>query len=124
MLSHEFYNVVHILGLALALVGLAGKSATAISVVEKHRNRAGGLLAALHGLGMLLLLVGGFGMLARLGVTHGSLPGWIIAKLVIWVILGVAVAIPFRKPNLVRPVLLLAPVLAATAAWLAINKPF
>lgn len=125
MFSHQFYNVLHILGLALAMAGLAGTAAAAASGVPRQSYPARGLLAALHGGGLLLVLVGGFGMLARIGFRHGaSLPGWVLAKLVLWVLLGGLIALPWRRPALAKPLLAIVPLVAALAAWLGIAKPF
>jgi hypothetical protein len=50
-----------------------------------------------HGVGLLLLLVAGFGMLARLNI-HGF-PLWVVLKLVIWLTLGAAVVLAYKKPE-------------------------
>ena len=71
-------------------------------------------------LGLVLLLVGGFGMLAKLGVS--GIPGWVHPKILIWVLLGLAVAVPYRKPELARPLWFAAPILALIAAYLGLNK--
>src|SRR5688500_9670542 len=76
MFSHQFYNVVHVVGIALLAAALGGMSLHAINGGTRRESRSRGLVAALHGTGALLVLVGGFGMLARLGVRHGaSFPG-------------------------------------------------
>lgn len=79
----------------------------------------------LHGLGLFIVLLGGFGLLARIGVMHGmSWPGWVWAKLGIWLVLGAIVVIPRRKPEWAAPLLVILPTLGGVAAWLAIFKPF
>jgi hypothetical protein len=70
-------------------------------------------------------LLGGFGMLARLGIMHGlNFPGWLWVKLVIWGMLGAAVIIPRRRPTLSRALLFALPILGGLAAYMAIYKPF
>jgi len=124
MFSHQFYNVVHIVGIALLAAALGGMSLHAFNGGTRRESRARGLVAALHGTGALLVLVGGFGMLARLGFRHGaSFPGWIWVKLAIWLVLGAAVLLPYRRPALARPLLFAIPVLAGLAAYMAIYKP-
>jgi len=76
-----------------------------------------------HGLGLLLILVSGFGMAARLGLVSG-LPGWVHAKLGIWVLLGLAVSLAKRKGAIGWPVFVLLVGLGTTAAFIAVNKPF
>ncbi|MFP5520527.1 MAG: hypothetical protein ACLGGX_11530 [Bdellovibrionia bacterium] len=77
----------------------------------------------LHGVGLALILISGFGMAARLGLVSG-LPGWIHAKLAIWVLLGAGIALAKRKGAIGWPVAVLLMGLGTTAAYIAINKPF
>ena len=70
------------------------------------------------------MLLGGFGMLARLGIVQGTFPAWLWVKLVIWGMLAAALVIPRRRPTLARPLLLSLPVLGGLAAYMAIYKPF
>jgi uncharacterized membrane protein SirB2 len=83
------------------------------------------LVGTIHGLGSLLILVGGFGMLARMGFQHtGGFPGWLIGKMVIWLVLSAIALMPYRRPELARPFVVLLPLLAGAAAYLALYKPF
>jgi len=81
-------------------------------------------VAITHGIGLLLALVGGFGLLARLGVKYGTLPGWVIAKLGIWLVFAVMVGVVVRKQSLAKPLWLLTLLLGGVAAYLAGSKPF
>jgi hypothetical protein len=80
-------------------------------------------VAITHGIGMVLVLVGGFGMLARLGIFW-PWPGWVIGKIIIWLVLGVLVALIGRLPALAKPLWWVTIALGAIAAYLALNKPF
>jgi hypothetical protein len=95
-----------------------------------HRINAGAAPAAwrrqvmlTHGVGLILTLVGGFGTLARLGIV-GGLPGWIMAKLAIWALLGVLLVMLHRKPGWGKPLWWSGLAGSVVAAYLAINKPF
>lgn len=124
MFSHQFYNVVHIVGLLFLISALGGLAFHAANGGVRTGSRGRGLIMALHGIGALLILVGGFGMLARLGIMHGGgFPGWIWVKLGIWVVLGAAAVLPYRFPALAKPLLLLVPLLGGLAAYMAIYKP-
>jgi hypothetical protein len=70
---------------------------------------------------MLMILVGGFGMLARLDV---GFPNWIIGKLVIWLALGAMLGFANKLVGSARSLWFAVPVLAFIAAWLAYTKPF
>ena len=124
MLPYQFYKVVHILGIALLATGLGALALHAVNGGLKRDNRARGLVATLHGIGLLLVLIGGFGMLARLGFRHGGMfPGWLLVKLTVWAALGAAVVLPYRKPGLGRLMLVVVPALVGIAAYMAVYKP-
>ena len=124
MFSLAFYKVVHIVGLVLVMSALGATAIHALNGGSRQTNRARALVAALHGVGVLLLLVGGFGMLARLGFLHGSaFPGWLWVKLAIWVTIAALLFIPYRRPALAKPIYLALPILGGIAAWMAIYKP-
>lgn len=116
-MSLTFYKILHIAAVLWAFAAIGG-ALLAGSSDEKMR-KLGGMT---HGIALLIALVSGFGALAKLGI-HG-VPGWVAAKLFIWLILGALLMVPRRAPHLARPVFLALPVLGLMAAWLAIAKPF
>lgn len=118
MLTYDTYKLIHLLGIFTLFLGLGGMFVHAAAGGEK-RNPTRGLVLTAHGLGALLLLLGGFGMLARLDVA--GLPAWLHPKLAIWVILAGAAALPYRYPSLARPMLIVLPLLGAVAAWIGIS---
>jgi hypothetical protein len=123
MFSHQLYNIVHVVGIILLMSALGGIAIHAANGGTRASNRVLGLVAGLHGIGAFLIILGGFGMLARLGIT-GGLPGWIHAKLAIWLLLGAAMFLPYRRPATALPLMMLLPVAGGVATWLAIYKPF
>jgi hypothetical protein len=124
MFSHPLYNVVHIVGIVLLMSALGGAAVYGMTGAPPESRRVRRLLAVLHGSGAFLILLGGFGMLARLGVMHGAgFPGWVWVKLVVWAILAVALVAPYRRPALAKPLLLALPILGGLAAYMAIYKP-
>ena len=124
MMSYQAYKVIHLVGIFLTLGALAGLALAAASGATKQTNPARRLIAVFHGVGLFVVLLGGFGLLARLGITHGSFPGGVWAKLGLWVLIGALVAVPYRRPDLARAVFVSIPLLGGLAAWLAIFKPF
>jgi len=125
MFPRDFYEILHVFGIALIFVALGGVSIHAANGGDKQTSQTRRLTASLHGAGALFILVGGFGMLARIGFKHGSnFPGWLWGKLIIWLLLSVVVLLPYRKPALARPLVLIMPLLAGTAVYLALYKPF
>lgn len=124
-MSYMTYKLIHLFGLFALFVSLAGMAAHAASGHEKSENKAYRGLLALHGLGALIALTGGFGLMARVGVEHGSMfPGWVWAKLTLWVILGGLIALPYRNRALARAMIFLLPFLGLLGAYLGDFKPF
>jgi hypothetical protein len=123
--SLQFYKLVHIVGIILLMSALGGAAVRAMMGGTEVLPSIRRTLAVLHGSGAFLILLGGFGMLARLGFMHGAnFPGWLWVKLVVWLSLAAALMIPRRRPTLARPLLLALPFLGGLAAYMAIYKPF
>ncbi len=116
-----FYKSLHIFGLFLAMTSLGGIAIHAANGGTKATSRTRSLTASVFGLGMLLALAGGFGQAARLGLTStGLFPGWLWAKVAIWVIVAVLSILPYRIPALAKPIYLIVPIIAGLAGYLAI----
>ena len=124
MISLQTYKLLHILGVLVVFAALGGLALTVANGATKETTAVRKPIAIAHGLGMFLILLGGFGALARLGVMHGGgLPGWVIVKLVIWLAVGAFISLPYRRPALARPVFWSLPVLGAVAVAMALWKP-
>jgi hypothetical protein len=119
----EVYKLLHLLGIMLlfaslggmAVLGLRGGEDREVAPLRK-------LLAILHGVSLLVVFVAGFGLMARLGIMSGW-PTWIYVKLALWLVLGAAVVLVRRTPELGRVWLLLLPLVGAAAAWVAFTHP-
>ena len=109
-MSYETYKLLHVIGLIALFLGLGG-------ILAGGRKS----FLALHGLGLLIMLVAGFGMQAK-----GSLgfPGWMIAKLGVWVLIAVTPVAMKRGMLPAGLAVLLMFALGGAAAWLALTKPF
>ncbi len=115
MLSLSVYKVAHLFGVLLVFLGFG-------ALVGDGSNRRTAQIA--HGLGLVIVLVAGFGALARLGISGpGSWPLWIWLKLAIWLALGALVTVAKRSRGTAKMLWWLLPVLGAAAAYLAIYKP-
>ena len=125
MFPRDFYEILLIIGIALLFVAFGGVATHAANGGTKASSSTRGLMGSMHGLGALLILVGGFGMLARIGFQHGAnFPGWLWVKIIVWVILSAIVLMPYRKPALAKPFIFLLPLLAGVAVYMALYKPF
>ena len=124
MISLSAYKLVHILGILLVFLSFGGLVLHAMNGGTKTTNTGRRLVAIGYGLGLFLILLGGFGMLARLGIVQGGLAGWIWFKLVLWLAIGGLFALPYRKPGSARLLWVLGPALGLLAAWAGLYKPF
>jgi hypothetical protein len=126
-MSLTFYRIVHLLGIFLLFLGLGGRAV--LSFQPNPKSSPGHkLVGILHGTGLIIVLVGGFGMLAKLGLTGEEMSmgglGWLMAKILIWVALGASIMIPAKKPELTTPWLIGVTALAVLSAYFALYKPF
>lgn len=123
-MSYVTYKLIHLFGLFMVFVALAGMAGHAAAGHGKSENTSYRTLLILHGLGALVALIGGFGLMARTGVTQAYLfPGWIWAKLVLWLLLGGLIALPYRHRPLAKSLLVALPFLGLLGAYLANYKP-
>lgn len=113
-MSYEFYKILHLIGLVTLYISLG---ALAYISLEKRKP-----FMILHGVSAFVMLVAGFGLLARLGMAR-DMGSWVYAKILIWLVLGATPVLLKRKPQLAMPVTLFSIVLGALAAYLAIMKP-
>ena len=122
-MSYVVYKLIHFFGIVTIVSALAARSMHTISGGSSAISQPGRWLAIAHGIGMVLVLIGGFGMLARIGVLHDGLPGWVHLKLLVWVLAGAALAAASRRADLAPAVLLALPLLVTFAAAIALYKP-
>lgn len=121
-MSYQFYKVLHMLGFMILFFGFGGLLMAAYSKVQLSKGaRIMGF--ATHGIGLLLVLISGFGMAAKLGYMS-QFPAWLQTKIGIWLVLGIAISLVKRKGYIGWPVAILLWGLGTTAAFIAINKPF
>lgn len=126
MFPRDLYEIIHLIGIALTMAALGATALHALEGGTRRGPRARRALVALYGGGLFLILLGGFGMLARLGIARAGVvafPGWLWAKLAVWALLGAAMLLPYRRPTWGMPMLLLAPLLIGLATYFALYKP-
>ena len=91
----NFYSLLHITGILLVFIGYGSLIGLALSKVENTKVKKLGAITS--GIGLTLLLVAGFGLIAKMGYNYTST--WLIVKMIIWLILGSIVALINRKPE-------------------------
>ena len=100
----------------LAYGGLIVRSA--LGSDHKGIRRMGAITS---GVGLLLILVGGFGLLATMQLGW---PGWVLVKVAIWVILGAMIVAINRLPRLAQDLWWSTIILGLVALLMVVLKPF
>jgi hypothetical protein len=116
------YKNLHLIGVFMILMALGGLILHQINAIARGQAWRKPV-AITHGIGMVLVLVSGFGMLAQSRIFW-PWPGWVIGKILIWLIFGVLIAVIGRTPALAKPLWWITIALGAIAAYLALNQPF
>ncbi len=116
-MSLAFYKILHILGITLMFSGLGGLCVLSISGSDSQPAKK--LAGMLHGIALVLILVTGFGALAKLGMG-ADIPLWVWLKLVIWIVFGGIIVVIRRVPQSASALLVLLPILGAVSAYLVI----
>jgi hypothetical protein len=112
-MHQDVYLYLHILGIGAVFFSLG---AFAMRSDDPSKKK---LTSVIHGVGLFLLLLGGFGLAAKKGYPVGSTP-WIWFKLAVWLGLGGFIAINKRKPELAPKAQVALVLLAMLAAYLGI----
>src|SRR5260370_27388655 len=102
------YRIIHVIGVAAVALGLGG-------LMGGGNNRR--TFAIWQGIGLLVILVSGFGLLAKgkLGFPHFAM-----VKLILWVLIGMLPMV-FRRLNLSASMaVVISLALIGAAAWLGV----
>lgn len=116
------YKLLHYAGLFLLFTSLGGLCAVRLGQGQGAEGER--WLKLLHGMALLMAIVAGFGMLARLGqASPAAWPAWVWLKLALWAALGAAPVLIKRAERLAGLLLVLLPLLGLFGAFLVLYKP-
>lgn len=111
-MSLPTYHFIHLIGLIFVFIGFGG-------LLSQDGARKAMMW---HGIGLVISLVSGFGMLAKMGIM-GHMPVWAWIKIALWLVLGFLPVLAKRRVISPRAVVLLAAVVGATLGYMGYFKP-
>jgi len=107
----QTYQLLHVLGILILFLSLG-------AMLVSSKIPKGAVIG--HGVGLLILLVSGFGRIARMKY-HFDL--WLIVKLIAWLLLGASLVVMKRGLLPPKAAAALVVILGGVSAWCAIYKP-
>ena len=127
--KYEMYKLIHLFGIFMTFVVLGGLGLHILNGGNKESNPNRKLVAAIHGIGVFLILLGGFGTLAYVYKIAGTsqkatgLELWVLLKLGIWLVLALGLMFFYRFPKVGTALFFGLPLLGLMAGYFAIKKP-
>ena len=122
MTGYYIYKLIHLIGVLIVFLSIGGLILYAVGGAEREHPWRKRLFIS-HGTGIFLVLLGGFGLLVKIGILW-PWPGWVAIKLTIWVILAALPGGIVRTPSLAKYLWWLTLLLGASAIYLVLQKPF
>ncbi len=119
IVSIHIYKIIHLTGVLMVFISLGGLIVRSQLGEESEKWKK--LAGVTNGVGLILVLLGGLGLLVKLGL---GFPGWALAKFVIWLVFGGMIAVVNRKPEAGRALWWTVILLGVLAAYLGGVKPF
>jgi len=118
-MSLLFYKVLHIIGILMLFLSIGG--AVMRAAMDSKNEKLERFILINHGVSLFIIVVAGFGLLAKVGMVF---TGWIVIKIVIWLIMA-GLILPIKKmPEKSSVWWFFALLLGAIAAYMALYKPF
>ncbi len=113
-MNPEIYKLIHLVGIIVTFLGIGS-----LISADAKKPAAMRAPAMIHGIGLLLLLVSGFGLQAK---VHKVWPAWMVLKVVILLALGALIVLIKRKVLPPIAIYLIAIVLGGIAAYLGFSN--
>ncbi|MDP0500146.1 MAG: hypothetical protein Q7P63_08590 [Verrucomicrobiota bacterium JB022] len=114
------YHILHLSGILLLFISYGGLLGRAMAGSDKPGLKK--FAAITSGISLILILVGGFGLMARMGYSISQ--PWIWVKITVWLCLGGMVALINRQPKLAGLWWWLTWLLGATAVTAVYLHPY
>jgi len=112
-MSLSFYYILHV----SSVLALAAFTFYAFAAPPETKKR----VMMITGILSLLVLIAGFGLVAKL---HYGFPGWVIVKLVCWLLFSALAGMGYRKRGAVGMLSVVGLALLVVAVSMVYTKPF
>ena len=99
-MSYILYKVIHLFGIFLVLLSLGAIASHSLQGGRRAGFKNRKFFMGLHGLGLLLAFIAGFGLISKGGFGFSN--GWIYIKIFIWLCLGIYPLIFYRQKSTSR----------------------
>ncbi|ADE54326.1 hypothetical protein [Coraliomargarita akajimensis] len=113
------YHILHVVGILMVFMGYGALLARSLAKSENKSVKKLGSITS--GIGLILILVAGFGLIAKMGYSMTT--PWILVKLVVWLILGGLIALINRLPGLAWLLWWVLIALGGVAAYMVYARP-
>lgn len=95
-MSPQFWLFVHVVSLFLVFITLGGVATHMLNGGTKDNFKTRKTLAMIHGIGLLMAFVSGFGLIAKRGYSFGDSP-WLYGKILCWLLVGLFPIVAYKK---------------------------
>ncbi|MBE8222020.1 MAG: hypothetical protein HAW60_04740 [Bdellovibrionales bacterium] len=92
-MSLEIYKLIHLISILALIFSFGLMIGHYKNGGEKNKQ-----YNIIHGISITIILISGFGMLARMSI-HWPWPTWVIIKALVWIVLGGIIVLFRKKPN-------------------------
>lgn len=120
-MSPQFYLILHLVGVIVLFYALGGLALHVVNGGTREFPKRRWMMI-IHGIGMMLVFIPGFGLLAKLEITW-PWPFWVWGKLVAWLCLGLITRVILKKTEWANILFFVVLALGAWAVLLVELKP-
>lgn len=120
-MSYTFWKMIHFSALFVVLLSLGAIACHQLQGGNKANFKNRRFFMMLHGIGLLVAFVAGFGLIAKAGYQFTA--GWIWGKIAVWLLIGVYPVVLYKMGRFKITFLLMLAILFS-GIYLVEYKPF
>lgn len=109
------YYPIHFIGVFLLFLAIGGMCLYVRNGGSKEDNPSRKFLAIIHGISLVMVIIGGMGLMTAYQIHKPSMPVWIYLKMAIWLFFGFSSLLIYKLPKLSTVFLIIFVLLGAFA---------